>query len=76
MSLNNHCNAENGFWEHYTECIQTSYLVHADPFVLSLRKIFDEDNYAPMSCEDEGEYDDLLKKFPFDTEIHGTKVLK
>lgn len=38
------------------------------------KKIFDEDNYAPMSCQDESEYNDLLKEFPFDdTEIHGTK---
>ena len=29
-----------------------------------------------MSCQDESEYNDLLKEFPFDdTEIHGTKVL-
>lgn len=38
------------------------------------RKIFDEDNYTPMSCQDESEYNDVLKEFPFDdTEI--AKVL-
>ena len=38
------------------------------------RKIFDEDNYTPMSCQDENEYNDVLKEFPFDdTEI--AKVL-
>lgn len=38
------------------------------------RKIFDEDNYAPKSCQDESEYNDLLKEFPFD-DSEMTKVL-
>ena len=54
--------------EYYTKCILFCCFA-------ALRKIFDEDNYAPMSCQDESEYSDLLKEFPFDTEIHGTKVL-
>ena len=34
------------------------------------RKIFDEDNYTPMLCQDETEYNDILKEFPFDeTEV-------
>ncbi|XP_058961962.2 exocyst complex component 6B [Pocillopora verrucosa] len=34
------------------------------------KKIFDEDNYTPMLCQDETEYNDILKEFPFDeTEV-------
>jgi len=34
--------------------------------VALLRNIFDEDNYTPMSCQDENEYNAVLKEFPFD----------
>lgn len=30
------------------------------------RQIFDEDNYTPISCKDESEYNDVLREFPFD----------
>lgn len=30
------------------------------------REIFDEDNYAPVSCQNEDEYNAVLKEFPFD----------
>ena len=33
---------------------------------LSYRDIFDEDNYTPMSCQDENEYNAVLREFPFD----------
>ncbi|KAJ7392374.1 Exocyst complex component 6 [Desmophyllum pertusum] len=32
------------------------------------KKIFDEDNYTPMSCQDENEYNDVLKEFPLMTQ--------
>lgn len=30
------------------------------------KQIFDEDNYTPISCKDESEYNDVLREFPFD----------
>ena len=36
-------------------------------FVLSCRKIFDEDNYSPICCDNESEYTDILKEFPFES---------
>lgn len=31
------------------------------------KKIFDEDNYSPICCDNESEYTDILKEFPFES---------
>ena len=35
--------------------------------LLLSRKFFDEDNYTPMTCQDEKECNSVLEQFPYDS---------